>query len=198
GGLPPALRRGLPDLCVQPARPASLLVPPTGGNSRSLFLWRALRERAGRAARRRPAGASHPRCPASRNRSARRSTYGREFTLSVCLARASRARGPRCAAPARRRFPAPGSSQADGPRSAFHLRAGIHALCLFGARFASARAELRGADPLALPIPGVQSAGTAPLGVPPTGGNSRSLFLWRASRARGPSCAPFRPVGATV
>src|SRR5690606_10366089 len=32
------------------------------------------------------------------------------------------------------------------------------------ARFASARAELRGADSLALPIPGVQSAGTAPLG----------------------------------
>src|SRR5690606_10307245 len=37
---------------------------------------------------------------------------------------------------------------------------------LLCARFVSARAELRGADRLALPIPGVQSAGTAPLGVP--------------------------------
>jgi hypothetical protein len=30
---------------------------------------------------------------------------------------------------------------------------------MLGARFANARAELRGADELALPIPGVQSAG---------------------------------------
>src|SRR5690606_10051111 len=56
-------------------------------------------------------------------------------------------------------------------------------LCWLCARFASARAELRGADPLALPIPGVQSAGTAPLGAPWEDCFTVSELLARASRS---------------
>src|SRR5690606_10452055 len=58
----------------------------------------------------------------------------------------------------------------------------LPALELLGARFASARAELRGADPLALPIPGVQSAGTAPLGVPRSGRDRLTLADLRSPR----------------
>src|SRR5690606_39321943 len=41
--------------------------PVSSQPERSLLALRALRERAGRATRRRPNGASHPRCPVSRN-----------------------------------------------------------------------------------------------------------------------------------
>jgi len=74
-----------------------------------------------------------------------------------------------------------------GPDHALvRARARLHArgLSLLCARFASAQAERSGTDLLALPIPRVQSAGTAPLGLP--GRIDHGLRVgWRApSRAR--------------
>src|SRR5690606_22176623 len=123
---------------------------PDGGPARDLRRARGADERRHSGAAR--AGAANRLCVLGQQRPQRRPR----------LARALGARA-RHGLP---RPPAPGSTRLRAGRPRVHRRPPRRVLSWLCARFASARAELRGTDPLALPIPGVQSSGTAPLGVP--------------------------------